>query len=182
MKVTLGDSEILKTIEPNVLETHLKAFGWHEQGRIYNDAGAIWRLKNGSFDDEFEILLPLIKSLGDYAARIADAISTLEIVEKRSQLDILSDLLTQAANVEVQGIVVEMQNYDSMSTVTLMGIVIVRAMVVGKLQRIKVELKQPEYTLAIKAYQERLPVICTGDLIKEGSFFVLNNPGQFVVI
>ncbi|MFB2976266.1 hypothetical protein [Microseira sp. BLCC-F43] len=182
MKVTLRDSDILKTIDPKVLETHLKAFGWHEQGRIYNGAGAIWRLKNGSVDDEFEILLPLIKSLGDYGERIADAISTLEIVEKRSKLEILSDLLTKASNVEIQGIVVEIQNYDATGTVTLMGIVVMRGIVVGKLQRIKVELKQPEYTLAIKAYQERLPVICTGDLVKEGSFFVVNKPGQFALI
>ena len=106
MKVTVRDSKILKTIEPNVLEEHLRVFGWHEQGRIYDDAGAIWRLKNGS-DDEFEILLPLKTSLGDYAARISDALSTLEVVEKRSQLDILSDLLTHAANIEIQGMVIE---------------------------------------------------------------------------
>lgn len=182
MKVTLRDSEILKTIEPKVLATHLKAFGWQEKGRIYNDAGAIWRLKNGSVDDEFEILLPLVTSLGDYAARIADAISTLEIVEKRSQLDILSDLLTKASNVEIQGIVVEMQNYDATGTVTLMAIVVMRGIVVGKLQRIKVELKQPEYNLAIKAYNDRLPVVCTGDLVKQGSFFLLNNPDRFALI
>jgi predicted CopG family antitoxin len=173
MKVTVRDSEILKTIEPNVLESHLRAFGWHEQGRIYNNAGAIWRLKNGSLDDEFEILLPLKTSLGDYAARISDAISTLEVVEKRSQLDILSELLTKASNIEIQGIVTEIQESNSMGAVTLMGVV------VGKLRKIKAELKQPEYTLAIKAYQERLPVICTGDLSKEDSFFLLHHLHHF---
>jgi hypothetical protein len=181
MKAIVQNSEILKTIEPNVLEAHLKAFGWHEQGRIYNGAGAIWRLKNGSPDDEFEILLPLTTSLGDYAARIADALSTLEVVEKRSQLEILNDLLTKAYNVEIQGMVVKIDEHDSTDTVTLLGIVIMMGMVVGKLQKIKIELKQPEYKLAIKAYQERLPVLCTGDLIKKNSFFYLENPGNFIL-
>ena len=53
MKVTVRDSEILKTIEPNVLAAHLTRFGWHEQGRIYDNAGAIWRLKNDSVNDDF---------------------------------------------------------------------------------------------------------------------------------
>jgi hypothetical protein len=34
---------------------------------------------------------------------------------------------------------------------------------------------------AIKAYQERLPVICTGDLIKEGNTFVLKKPRHFAL-
>lgn len=45
MKVTIKDSQILKTVNPDVLQAHLLATGWHETGRIYNDAGAIWRLK-----------------------------------------------------------------------------------------------------------------------------------------
>ena len=175
MKVTVRDSQILSTIEPNVLEAHLRAQGWYEQGRIYDNAGAIWRRKNESADEEFEILLPLKTSLGDYAARISDALKTLEVVEERSQLDILSDLLTEATNIKIQGMVIEIQKETSTGTVTLIGVV------VGKLRKINVELRQPEYTLAIKAYQERLPVICTGNLIKKGSLFVLNNPRHFLL-
>ncbi len=176
MKVTVRDSEILKTIEPSVLEAHLKISGWHQTARIYENNGAIWRRSSGSTDaEEFEILLPLKTSLGDYAARICDALKTLEIVEKRSQLDILSDLLTHAANIEIQGMVIEIQSSDSTGTVTLMGVI------VGKLRKINVSLKQSEYTLAIKAYKERLPVICTGDLIKEGNSFVLQNLRNFAL-
>jgi hypothetical protein len=45
MKVTTSYSQILKSTSPDVLQAHLQATGWHETGRIYNDAGAIWRLK-----------------------------------------------------------------------------------------------------------------------------------------
>ncbi|MCL1473086.1 hypothetical protein [Argonema antarcticum] len=173
MKVTVRDSEILKTIEPSQLAAYLQAHGWYKD-RPFLDNATIWLYKKDDVD-EFEILLPNKKSLGDYAARMSDALSTLEVVEKRSQLDILSDLLTNASDIEIQGMVIEIQDFDSIGTIALMGVV------VGKLRRINVELRHPEYNLAIKAYQDRLPVICTGDLIKKGSFFVLNNTRNFAI-
>ncbi|MBD2184114.1 hypothetical protein H6S82_03040 [Planktothrix sp. FACHB-1355] len=174
MKVTVRDSETLKTIEPSQLAAYLQTHGWYEDGSFLDNA-TIWLYKKDDVD-EFEILLPNLKSLGDYAARMSDALSTLEVVEKRSQLDILSDLLTSASNIEIQGMVIEIEEFNSTGIVTLMGVV------VGKLRRINVELRQPEYNLAIKAYEQRLPVICTGDLIKKDSFFVLNNPRNFAIL
>jgi hypothetical protein len=72
-------------------------------------------------------------------------------------------LPTKVPNIEIQGMV------------TLLGVV------VGKLRKINVELPELEYSEAIKAYQERLPVVCTGDLIKEGSTFMLKNPRHFAL-
>jgi hypothetical protein len=96
-------------------------------------------------------------------------------VEKRSQLDILSELLTKVPNIEIQGMVTRLQESDSIGTVTLLGVV------VGKLRKINVELPEPEYSEAIKAYQERRRVVCTGELIKEGNTFVLKNPRYFAL-
>jgi hypothetical protein len=176
MKVTVRDREILSSIEPEELAAHLRASGWHFLGRVYDDAGAIWRLKNPSASgDEEEILQPLKTSLADYAARISDAIKTLEVVEKRSQLDILNELLTKVPNIKIQGMVTRLPQTDAKGTVTLLGVV------VGKLRKIHVELPEPEYSEAIEAYQERLPVVCTGDLIKEGNTFVLENPRHFAL-
>lgn len=64
MKDTIKDSRILKTVNPDVLQAHLQATGWHETGRIYNDAGAIWRLRKDD-ENEYEILLPLQHNLED---------------------------------------------------------------------------------------------------------------------
>lgn len=44
-----------------------------------------------------------------------------------------------------------------------------------------VELREPEYSLAIKAYQERLPVVCIGDLMKEGDTMWLKNLLNFAL-
>ncbi|BDA70758.1 hypothetical protein CAL7716_049240 [Calothrix sp. PCC 7716] len=89
MKVITKDSQILKSVSPDVLQVHLQATGWHETGRIYNDAGAIWRLKKDAAI-EYEILLPLQHNLGYYAERISDILKTLSVVENRDQVDILS--------------------------------------------------------------------------------------------
>lgn len=59
--------------------------------------------------------------------------------------------------------------------ITIYGVVI------DKLQKIKTELNDAYYILAVKAYQERLPIVCTGDLIKDNDIFVLRNVHNFAV-
>ncbi|MBD2610895.1 MAG: hypothetical protein RMY62_029880 [Nostoc sp. ZfuVER08] len=41
------------------------------------------------------------------------------------------------------------------------------------------ELSDRNYILALKAYQERIPVYFTGDLIKSNGIFILKNPHKF---
>ena len=172
MKVTIKDSQTLKTIQPDVIQTHLQATGWQETGRIYHDAGAIWRLKKDS-TDEYEILLPLQHNLGDYAERISDILKTLEIVENRDQFDILSEFITNYPNFTVQGVVMQIATPEKeklRGEITLLGAVF------EKLQEIKTVLANQDYILAIKAYQERLQIHCIGDLVKQDNHFILNNP------
>ncbi|WP_414564969.1 MULTISPECIES: hypothetical protein [unclassified Anabaena] len=45
-----------------------------------------------------------------------------------------------------------------------------------KLREIKTELADQDYILAIKPYQERFPIRCTGDLVKVDHHFILKNP------
>jgi len=53
--------------------------------------------------------------------------------------------------------------------------------VVGKLRKIQMELAELDCNLAVKAYQERLPILCDGDLIKIGDTFVLPNPRNLIL-
>ncbi len=175
MKVTIRDSKLLKAIVPDVLASYLKSNGWEEKGAIYDNAGTIWCLRKYS-EENVEILLPLRQNLRDYAARIGDVIKILEDVENRSQMDILSDLITIYPNITIQGIVMQIQtpNPDKLGgKITLLGII------VDKLQKIHTELSGYNYIIAIKAYQERLPVFCQGDLIKENNAFILKHTRQF---
>jgi len=45
MKVTVRDREVFKTIDFQEIAAHLQSKGWQEKGRVYNDKGAIWRIK-----------------------------------------------------------------------------------------------------------------------------------------
>jgi NMD protein affecting ribosome stability and mRNA decay len=53
--------------------------------------------------------------------------------------------------------------------------------VVGKPRQIYVMIRKYEYDLARTAYLERLPVVCSGDLVKENGRFVLRNPSSFAL-
>jgi len=177
MKVTIKDSQTLKTVQPDIIQEHLQATGWKETGRIYNGAGAIWRFKNDP-TNEYEILLPIQHNLGDYAERISDILKTLEIVEKRDQVDILGKFITNYPNFAVQGVVMQIATpeIDKLrGEITLLGGVF------EKIQEIKTTLANQDYILAVKAYQERLPIRYTGDLVKEDNYFMLNNPQNFQI-
>jgi hypothetical protein len=103
-------------------------------------------------------------------------LKALEVVENRSQLEILSDLITSLPNVEIQGWVNKLHGVES-------GIcqVIVMGFVVGKLRKINLELPEADYQLTLKAYEERSAITCSGDLIKENECFVLKNLHNFAV-
>lgn len=173
MIVTVRDPDVLSSLDPQQVEKYLQAQSWHKESQIGNKE-SVW-IKTTDSGEELDITLPLNPEIRAFALRMSEILETLEIAEGRSQLEILSDLFTKAANIEIQGVVIKLQEERHLGNVTIMGFV------VGNLQKLHVQLSEPEYALAIKAYQERLPVICSGDLIKEGSELVLKNPRHFAL-
>ncbi|MEG5058531.1 hypothetical protein QUB60_10890 [Microcoleus sp. A2-C5] len=174
MKVTVKDKEIFQTIDPNVLAEHLEKNGWQKVALVYENTW-IWHKKN-DVGQIFEIKQPVRQEF-DAPQLIAEAFKTLEIVENRSQLDILSDLITSLPNVVISGWINKVHGEESANCkITLMGFV------VGKLRKIHLELSGSDYQLALKAYEARSPVTCFGDLIKENDCFVLNNPRDFALL
>ena len=168
MKVTVRDSQILKTIEPNVLEKYLQINGWHKQRQFYE--GFIWNKQNAA-GQEGEVLLSPHKEFDDFAEVMCRNLKALEVIENRSQLEILSDLITSLPNVAIQGWINKLHGEESGTCqVTVMGFV------VGKLRKINLELSESDYQLALKAYEDRSPITCFGDLIKENDGFVLKIP------
>jgi hypothetical protein len=171
MKVSIKDSKTLETIDINQLKNYLQTHGWHEDQPFLENA-TLWH-KATAEGEEFEILLPNRQNLGDYAARIREAIQILENTENRSQIEILIELLTIIPNTIIQGVVmgIHTPNADNLSgEITLVGVI------ADKLRKIKTSLSDIDYILAIKAYQERLPIFCTGELIRENNAFTLKNP------
>ena len=170
MKLPLPDVEILKSVEPKQLRTYLENHGWYED-RPFLENATIW-IKQDPERGEFEILLPLRTNLVDYDIRMHEAIETLKIVENRSQIEILSELSAKGSIRTIQGVVMQI---DTPNSDCLIGQITLLGVVGDKLHKIKTELTGYEYILAIKAYQERLPITCTGELMKENNLFMLKN-------
>jgi len=97
MKATVRDRSTLRLLRPLEVADYLRATNWRkadeEQGR------ASYWLKGTDSGEEIEILLPLDRDLADYAQRMGEVLAYLELAEERSQLEILSDLLTSRADV-----------------------------------------------------------------------------------
>lgn len=173
MKVTVRDRQVFETIEPSVLAEYLQANCWEKVGLFYEYTW-IWHKKDDA-GELFEVKQPTRKDFDDYGLLIGDTLKELERLENRSQLEILSDLITCLDNTEIQGFVVKVdrQEAENIAKVAMMGFV------VGKLQKITLELTEKKLNLAVQAYQERIPVTCRGDFVKEGEYFVVKNLREF---
>jgi hypothetical protein len=176
MIVTVRDPDILKTLEPPQVAAYLQKHGWHEQSRD-DDKSSIWTRKNEAGED-YEILLALKPKVSGFALRMYEVMETLEIAENRSQLEILADLITSLPNITLEGIVMQINIPD---THKLSGEITLLGLVADKLRKIQTSLGDKDYILAIKAYQERLPILCTGDLIKDNNTFILKNPHNLTI-
>jgi hypothetical protein len=174
MIVTVRDPNILSNLDPQQITAYLQARGWQQESN-FNAKDSVWFLILNT-GEELDITLPLNQSIRAYALRMVEVLETLEKAEERSQLDILADLVTCIPNIEVQGIIIKLPDKNHMhASVTVMGFV------VGKPHYIQVQLSKNEYQLAQLAYDERLPVICIGDLIKENETFILTKISKFVL-
>ncbi len=176
MNVSVKDIEVLQGIYPQQVAEYLEKQGWQQHNQI-PDKASIWKQKNEG-GDEFEIILPLNHDIPGFPVSMSVILETLEQAENRSQLEIIGDLITTVNNLTIQGVVLQIQppNADQLSgTITLLGVVF------DKLRKIQTELFNHDYILAIKAYQERIPIFCTGDLIKQDSYFILKNHRDFTL-
>jgi hypothetical protein len=89
VKGIVKDNEIFQTLEPSVLGAHLGTNGWQKVALVYENT---WiRHKKDDAGELFEIKQPLRQEF-DPLQLMGEAFKTLEVVENRFQLDILSDL------------------------------------------------------------------------------------------
>lgn len=111
MIVSVRDPNILSNLDPQQLINYLIARGWQQEnlGDNANNQESVWVL-TASSGSEFDITLPLNRQTRSFALRMAEILETLEKAEGRSQLDILSDLVTFGPNVEIPGMVIDLQN------------------------------------------------------------------------
>jgi hypothetical protein len=96
MKVLVRDREAFAALSHLDLRAYLHARGWREEGRLGDKALILVRDAHG---ESFEILLPLREDIGDYLARMAEAVHVLAEVEQRAETSILADLSVAGSDV-----------------------------------------------------------------------------------
>lgn len=96
MSVIVRDREAFSALSHVDMRAYLQSQGWREEGRVGDKAVALVR-EVGS--RPWEILLPLREDLGDYVARLAEAVHIIAEVEERPEPSVLSDLLLAGRDV-----------------------------------------------------------------------------------
>jgi hypothetical protein len=174
MKTFADNPAILSSLTPNQLRAYLTATHW-TFAQPFLDHGELWVPQSDRFDLNpiAQILVPSSSSLGDYLPRIREALAVLEILEHRSQAEILLDILPIIPHFQTQGIITNLYEGAREGRVTLMGVVL------GKLRRIHLDLPDPIYKTAIQAYRGRIPVTCQGSLRKQDETLDLIDLRQF---
>jgi len=95
MRVTIRDESVLRAVQPREIITYLRSRGFREDAK--QAATGLWRRGEGA--SEVEVLVPMEPGYRDFASRVLDVLRVLELVEERSQLDILRDLRASTADV-----------------------------------------------------------------------------------
>ena len=94
MKVNIHDNEVLLSLRPMSLIGYLRAKGWRQYSTV-SGKNAVWI----HTDPEAEVVIPFRREAVDFLVHMRNLLSELEIVEERSQLDIIRDLLNSGFDV-----------------------------------------------------------------------------------
>ena len=96
MKVEIRDPATLSALKPLETAAYLRAMGWRKEADL-DGKGSLWlqALPDG---EEFDVTLPLKRDLADYALRMGELLRTLAAAERRSELEVLRDVMTTTAD------------------------------------------------------------------------------------
>jgi len=96
MHAQIRDAEVLCGIAPHDLSGYLRATGWR-QAALREGISATWL--RAVDEAEYEVLQPLDREVRGYAARLAEALATLAVLERRSQLAVYRDVVSATEDV-----------------------------------------------------------------------------------
>jgi len=97
MRVSVRDVATLSALKPLEMLTYLRSMGW-SQAQETTGKQSVW-VRKDQMGSEYEAVVPLSPTFRDFALRMGDVLRTLEVVENRSQLEILRDLFVTSADV-----------------------------------------------------------------------------------
>ncbi len=97
MRANITDNIALSTLRPLEVVSYLRSTLWRKAQELAGQWSS-W-VRPDETGEEFEVTVPLNHQFRDFASRMGDVLRVLEVVEGRSQLQILRDLLVTGADV-----------------------------------------------------------------------------------
>jgi hypothetical protein len=97
MSANVLASDAQRALRPLEVASYLRVHGWRQEADL-NGKGSVWLLPAEDGREEADITLPLRRDLGDFALRMGDVLRTLRQVERRSEPEILQDLMTTSSD------------------------------------------------------------------------------------
>ncbi len=89
MRVDITDRKALSALSPTAVSAYLRAHGW---SAVESDTSfAVFERLEG--EETLGLEVPLRTSAGDYERRLAELLHNLELIERRSQLEIYRDII-----------------------------------------------------------------------------------------
>jgi hypothetical protein len=95
VRASVHDPQTFESLRPLDVISYLRATGWTQQ-QLRPQQYSVWTRPSGQGD--YEVVVPLAR-FRDFALRMSEALVTLELAEKRSQLQILADLSLSNADI-----------------------------------------------------------------------------------
>jgi hypothetical protein len=102
MKATITDPQTIDAISPVDLASYLRVRGWHRGPEIAGGLAQtwLWQVHDDPMPCEtVDVIVPAYREMRDFRRRVSETLKTLEEIEKRSQLDILTDIQSISSDV-----------------------------------------------------------------------------------
>ena len=96
MNVLKHDREAYEQLKPSDVAAYLRAEGW-TQTEVVADRFSAWT--NQFQNEEIELLLPVKRSLSDYAVRMSELVPLIALKEQRSQHEVIEDIHNSSTDV-----------------------------------------------------------------------------------
>jgi hypothetical protein len=90
VRAIVKDSAVLSAILLDDVIAYLRSTGWRKSEDDSVGLSQLWLLEQAGAEEE--VVLPQQQAAGDYTTRLAQCLGVLELVENRSQLDILREM------------------------------------------------------------------------------------------
>ena len=97
MKVEIRDQVALSSLSLAGLRAYLKSRGWLDEGAWSGGRATLFLREHEGHT--WDILVPALDTVADFARSMAEAVSVLATVEERSQLDVFYDLVGVGSDV-----------------------------------------------------------------------------------